>query len=129
MNCFTPTTARRLLARIRPTVETLYRLYRELERLRPPHPESDRPVDPLYFAMSFRLARGLERLRADGLAVDELRRGMIDFPALLDRRPVMLCWRVGEAELFWHEPGLSGCRRPLPQDGPWAQPTGGKPLC
>jgi len=119
MTWFTPATARRLLKRIRPTIETLHRIYLELERRRPRYPASDRPVDPVYFAMSSRLATGLARLRADGLRVDEFRHGRVDFPALLGERLVMLCWHVGEPDLgFWHEPGDGERRYPLPAADP-----------
>ena len=43
-------------------------------------------------------------------------RGLVDFPAVLDGRPVDLCWRLGEpAVQYWHEIGAgSAARRPLP---------------
>ena len=42
--------------------------------------------------------------------------GLVDFPAVLDGRPVELCWRLGEpAVQYWHEIGAgSASRRPLP---------------
>ena len=42
--------------------------------------------------------------------------GLVDFPGVLDGRPVDLCWRLGEpAVQYWHEIGASaGARRPLP---------------
>lgn len=41
--------------------------------------------------------------------------GLVDFPSLLDGRPVYLCWRLGEPEVMhWHEfdAGFAG-RQPL----------------
>jgi hypothetical protein len=41
--------------------------------------------------------------------------GLVDFPAMLDGRPVYLCWKLGEPEvLYWHEldSGFAG-RQPL----------------
>jgi hypothetical protein len=38
-----------------------------------------------------------------GVKVDSLKDGAIDFPAFLNRRPVLLCWKVGEtAVMHWH---------------------------
>ena len=41
--------------------------------------------------------------------------GLVDFPAELDGRPILLCWRLGEPTVaFWHEleAGYGG-RQPL----------------
>ena len=42
--------------------------------------------------------------------------GLVDFPGVLDGRPVDLCWRLGEpAVQYWHEIGAGyAARRPLP---------------
>jgi hypothetical protein len=42
--------------------------------------------------------------------------GLVDFPGVLDGRPVDLCWRLGEpAVQFWHEIGAGyAARRPIP---------------
>ncbi len=45
-----------------------------------------------------------------GVKIDSLEDGIIDFPAMIDRRPVMLCWKVGEPKVtHWHgaEEGFS----------------------
>jgi hypothetical protein len=117
---FTPASARRTLRRIRPVVEKLHRLFRELEYRRPAHIGCDDRVEPLYYSMLEKLVRGLEELRGEGVRTDDLRQGMLDFPAYRDGRPVLLCWRVGEPALqFWHEPG-DGCdRRRVDDGGPW----------
>jgi len=50
-----------------------------------------------------------------GIQLKDPRLGLVDFPAELDGRPVLLCWHLGEPEVrFWHEvdPGYAG-RRPL----------------
>ena len=42
--------------------------------------------------------------------------GLVDFPAIIDGREVLLCWRSDEAEILWYhgiEDGFAG-RRPLP---------------
>ena len=44
-------------------------------------------------------------LLALGVKIDSLRDGVIDFPAFVNRRPVLLCWKVGEpAVTHWHHP-------------------------
>jgi len=119
---FTPASARRTLQCIRPTAERLYRLYREIELRRPPRPGSDQRVEPLYFTMVERLVHGLAALESTGVRVDDLRHGMLDFPAQRDGRAVLLCWRVGEPALaFWHEAGDGFDRRPLDENGPWRE--------
>ena len=51
-----------------------------------------------------------------GLQVKDTATGLVDFPSLLDGKPVLLCWRLGEPDVqFWHEvdTGFAG-RQPLP---------------
>ena len=64
---------------------------------------------------SARLEAYLDELRQVGGMLHEPT-GVIDFRAMLDGRPVALCWRLGEDEVcHWHEPGRSHAdRRPLP---------------
>ena len=122
---FTPATARRALVRLQQPAETLHRLFAEMESRRPLDDPSDRPVDPLYFTMLDRLLRGLDRLQRAGLRVDDLRHGLLDFPALRGGRPVLLCWRVGEPSLdFWREPGNRETRMPVDDADPWEAPPG-----
>ncbi len=48
--------------------------------------------------------------------IKDLSRGLIDFPAIINRREVFLCWESDEPMVeFWHdlESGFSG-REPLP---------------
>jgi hypothetical protein len=50
-----------------------------------------------------------------GVLVKYLEKGLLDFPALMDGRTVLLCWKLGEKEIgFWHstEEGFAG-RKPL----------------
>jgi hypothetical protein len=58
----------------------------------------------------------VEELQALGVVVKDLDQGLLDFPARRAGEEVLLCWRVGEAEVaFWHgvEEGFAG-RKPLP---------------
>jgi hypothetical protein len=50
-----------------------------------------------------------------GVVVKDLDQGLLDFPAVLEGRAVLLCWKMGEKEIgFWHpaEEGFAG-RKPL----------------
>lgn len=56
-----------------------------------------------------------DELSALGVELKDYFTGLIDFPALLDGRPVYLCWKAGEDTVaHWHEldAGFAG-RRPL----------------
>jgi hypothetical protein len=80
--------------------------------------EGGRPVPPIYLAGIQELARETRGLRDSGIIVRDLERGLVDFPSLLEGRPVFLCWSLGESQVSWfHEPdaGFAG-RRPLPPD-------------
>ncbi len=50
-----------------------------------------------------------------GVEVKDVDRGLLDFPAIIDGREVLLCWHVGEPRIaYWHsrEDGFAG-RTPL----------------
>lgn len=47
----------------------------------------------------------IEELAAVGVELKDFRDGLVDFPAVLDGRPVTFSWRLGEPEvMFWHDP-------------------------
>jgi hypothetical protein len=57
----------------------------------------------------------LAEIGAHGVQVKDPDRGLLDFPTLIDGRPALLCWQVGEERIeFWHtvEDGFAG-RRPI----------------
>jgi len=65
------------------------------------------------------LSRELEGYQREldslGIQLKDPRLGLVDFPSELAGRTVLLCWRLGEAEVqFWHETnaGYAG-RQPL----------------
>jgi hypothetical protein len=61
------------------------------------------------------IARCVARIHEVGALVKDLDAGLVDFPALRAGEEILLCWRLGEAEVgFWHglEEGFSG-RKPL----------------
>lgn len=46
----------------------------------------------------------VDELRELGVEFKDHRRGLVDFPAVIDGRDVYLCWQLGEEELaYWHE--------------------------
>jgi hypothetical protein len=83
----------------------------------------DRSVELEQRALAFaRELDGYQRELAElGIQLKDPRLGLVDFPAELDGRQILLCWHLGEPEVrFWHEvdAGYAG-RRPLV-----AQPVG-----
>jgi hypothetical protein len=61
------------------------------------------------------LTASLDVFAGHGVQVKDPDTGLIYFPAEIDGRPALLCWRVGEERIgFWHtlEGGFAG-RRPI----------------
>jgi len=62
-----------------------------------------------------RMQGGVTRLDEWSIQLRDIETGLVDFPALVNGRPVWLCWRLGEPEVaWWHEisTGVAG-RRPI----------------
>lgn len=58
----------------------------------------------------------VRELEQVGVQCKSLEHGLVDFPGELDGRPVLFCWKHGEAAVtHWHDPdaGFAG-RQPLP---------------
>ena len=65
------------------------------------------------------LAREIDSFQQEleqlGIQLKDRRIGLVDFPSEMNGRRILLCWRLGEAEVqFWHEldAGYAG-RQPL----------------
>jgi hypothetical protein len=62
----------------------------------------------------------LAEIDSIGVVVKDLEQGLLDFPSVMDGKPVLLCWKLGEPAIaYWHteEEGFAG-RKPLdPQMG------------
>jgi hypothetical protein len=57
-------------------------------------------------ALAAEIAGYEAELRAIGARCTDHRVGLVDFPGVIEGRPVDLCWRLGEpAVLYWHEIG------------------------
>ncbi|HEY0161861.1 MAG TPA: DUF2203 domain-containing protein [Edaphobacter sp.] len=57
----------------------------------------------------------LEEIAEIGVQVKDLDRGLLDFPCVVERQAVLLCWKLGEAEIgYWHstDEGEAG-RKPI----------------
>lgn len=127
---FTPEQANAALPLVRAIVKDLAELSREVierrQRLAMLQGGRESARGDLYSEELAQIAQELdkdtERLQE---YVDELRQlgvepkngpeGLVDFPAMMDGRPVYLCWKLGEPEvLHWHDidAGFPG-RQPL----------------
>ncbi len=68
-----------------------------------------------------RIRACLDELQALGLELKDYEQGLVDFPAELEGRAILLCWKHGEEKIgFWHEveAGAKG-RKPVPEDRDW----------
>ena len=62
-----------------------------------------------------KLTELVERVQSYGCQLKDMEMGLIDFPAILDGRELLLCWKLGEENVaYWHdlETGYPG-RRPI----------------
>lgn len=130
---FTPEEANARLPLVRAITRDWAQLSRDVveRRERLEHLLSNRPKDgrDLYRDELSQIEQELDK---DALALQEYVRelrdlgvepkngveGLVDFPAMMDGRPVYLCWKLDEPEvLFWHEldTGFRG-RQPLTAD-------------
>ncbi len=69
--------------------------------------------------MAETIKAALERIHSTGCLVKDLDMGLLDFPAVIDKEEVYLCWKLGEDRIrFYHrqDEGYAG-RKPLdPRD-------------
>jgi hypothetical protein len=59
--------------------------------------------------------RLLDTIEQSGIVLRDIDRGLVDFPAMIEGREVLLCWELGEDDVaFWHDldSGFGG-REPL----------------
>jgi hypothetical protein len=70
------------------------------------------------------LARDIEgylaEIRSLGVEMKGFDSGLVDFPAEIDGRPVLLCWQLGEDSVrYWHDEhaGFAGRRPLVPTNG------------
>ena len=127
---FTVAEANALLDTVRPLVERMVELRRELqaqlERQQELgeitrsngggfNPRLPAEIDEALQKAANDLSARVEELTALGVQVKDLDTGLIDFPSFRDGEEILLCWQLGEDEIaWWHtlEGGFAG-RRPL----------------
>jgi hypothetical protein len=69
---------------------------------------------PEFAKLARELQEIVDELALIGVQVKDPDSGLLDFPALREGEPVLLCWRVGEAAVEWYhglEDGFAGRRR------------------
>ena len=77
------------------------------------HDAGGEPVNQLIKTLA-RCQQVLQEFRRRQIQVKDLRRGLLDFPALREGREVFLCWEKDEEDIeFWHdlETGYGGRER------------------
>ena len=87
---------------------------------RPRHPTDPYQEELAQIAQQFdsdsrQLQQYMDEVRQIGAEPKSALEGLVDFPSIMDGRPVYLCWKLGEPEvLYWHEvdAGYAG-RQPL----------------
>jgi hypothetical protein len=120
---FTLEEANAALGRLRPLVEELLGIRRELLNLQPElEPVLQKALNnggnkaasqaSIYFE---RLKEVIDLIQEGGAEVKDINSGLLDFRSWREGREVYLCWRYGEDEIhYWHDldTGFAG-RQPL----------------
>lgn len=117
---YTKLTANELLPAVRVHLQTLREAYQEVVRHRAAvalrsHSNGGDPKGSAWAEHSLRLDEELEWFNEHSISIKDIEQGLIDFPAVIDGRDVLLCWKEPEPEVaFWHTPeaGFAG-RQPL----------------
>ena len=61
------------------------------------------------------MEKAVRQIDVWGVTLRDIGSGLVDFPALVNGRPIWLCWKLGEEDIaYWHEleAGIAG-RKPL----------------
>lgn len=111
---FTPLEANKTLPLVRRIVRDILEKGRLLRLETPEEGDGDGRLEQL----QEELHEHLEELESIGCSYKDwgFEVGLIDFPAIIDGEPVLLCWRSDEESVGWYhdyEAGFAG-RRPIP---------------
>ena len=123
---FTVAEANACLPEVRQLLETIRETLASLEALAP---KPNRRAELLtnrggtlvpgpYFVRLLSFEEAVSSLQRMGCVLKDARRGLVDFPARIGGKEVLLCWQAGEERVgYWHdlETGFAG-RRPLDED-------------
>jgi len=117
---YTKLTANEILPEVREHLESLRTAYREVARHRAAvalrsHSNGGDPRGGAWAEYAAQMNEEQEWFERRDISVKDVEQGLIDFPALIDGREVLLCWKDPEPRVsFWHtrEAGFAG-RRPL----------------
>ena len=124
MKLFTIDEANDLLPEIIPKLESIQKLYAEIESLRDDARLAARASEfgggmqggTGYVNTLYKVGKLTTELHQLGIELKDYTRGLIDFPSMRGDRVVLLCWQLGEGDQieWWHEPeaGFAG-RQPL----------------
>ena len=130
--CFTVTEANNMLPLVRAIVGDIAELaaqlrerHERLTRLRPgdrfslsdAHDEELQQLRTEFERGQEKMEEYVRELNELGIELKDYFTGLIDFPSLMNGRPVYLCWRLGEPEVaYWHEleAGFAGRQKLVP---------------
>jgi len=123
---FTPEEANSALRHVRPLAERMVELRARLTELEGEQREVVRIVagngsgegvgdarTPEFAQLAHELQEVTTELHLLGVQVKDADSGLLDFPAVREGEPVLLCWQVGEPAVeWWHRPedGFAGRR-------------------
>lgn len=100
---------RPILEQLRDDRDTVAETNNELRRLRETNgsakhaEELKAREDDIRFLVK-RMEESVAQIDAWSVTLRDISTGLIDFPALVNGRPVWLCWRLGEGPIeWWHE--------------------------
>jgi hypothetical protein len=120
---FSAAQANRSLVLVRRIVVDIVRDYRRLRGLQEAYESYDQKDNPVlaeqarqgYVDVFNRLSELREELEEIGCELKDYDLGLVDFPARLEGREIVLCWKLGEpAVAFWHEiDGGYSARQPI----------------
>ena len=120
---FSVADANRSLVLVRRIVCDIVRDYRKLRGLQEAYEAYDLKGNPVlaeqarqgYVDVFNRLSELRDELEEIGCELKDYDLGLVDFPARMEGREVVLCWKLGESSVsFWHEiDGGFGGRRPI----------------
>jgi hypothetical protein len=111
---------RPLLVDLRADRDALAEVQREVLRLQAQNGSSEhearlRERQQAVAQLVRRMKKAVAQMEEWNVTLRDIGTGLIDFPALVNGRPVWLCWRLDEGPIaWWHELNTGfGARRPL----------------